>query len=90
MTCTFPALASLGENLILAAGSSVLLGVHALVFQPVGVNMSGPGAVQLFMFLICCWTSAAVMVTGSCSGRFLWTALRFCNPCASVLCVFSS
>ena len=52
--------------------------------------MSGPGAVQLFMFLIRCWTSATVMVTGCCSRGFLWFALKSCNYCASVLCVFSS
>ena len=30
------------------------------------------------------------MVTGFCSARFLWSALKSCNHCAPVLCVFSS
>ena len=55
--------------------------------------MSGPGAVQLFMFVhvqIHCWTSSTVMVTCSCSGGLPWSALKSCNHCASVLCVFLS
>ena len=52
--------------------------------------MSRLGALQLFMFLIRCWMSAAVMVTGSFSGRFLWSAFKSYHHCASMLCVFSS
>ena len=52
--------------------------------------MSAPGAVQLFMFLIRCWTSTTVTVSGFCSGRFLWSALKSCNHGEQVLCVFAS
>lgn len=44
-----------------------------------GSNMSRPGVVKLFMFLILCWMSATMMVTGSCSERLLWFALRSCS-----------
>uniref|UniRef100_A0A3P9DR07 IRG-type G domain-containing protein n=1 Tax=Maylandia zebra TaxID=106582 RepID=A0A3P9DR07_9CICH len=51
--------------------------------------MSGPGAVQLFILETLSWISATVMVTGPCSGRLLWSALRSTSHCALPLWVAS-
>ncbi len=48
--------------------------------------MSGPGAVQLFIPDILSQMSAIMMVTGSCSMRLLWSALRSTSHQALVLC----
>lgn len=55
-----------------AAGLSVLLGVN--FFSQQAWIMLRPAAIQLFMFLTHYWMSDTVMVTGSCSGKLLWSA----------------
>ena len=48
--------------------------------------MSGFGAVLLFIFETFSLMSATMMVTGFCSGRLLWSALRSTSHDALVLC----
>lgn len=50
--------------------------------------MSRPDTVQLYMFLICSWMSATVMMSGSCLWRLLSSPFKSCSHFAK--CYVSS